>query len=115
MNDANCGATSPDIQAPHDYFALEGNIDAHCEPFFKDLPSRVRHPLVRFDFSGAGRINSMGIALLLRCFKEIRQQKQAEISLAGLNPMNTMLFKMTGVFLLATPVAAGDRGGEVAK
>ena len=88
---------------PHDYFALEGTIDAQSETFFKGLPAQVRHPLVRFDFARAGRINSMGIALLLRCFKEIRQARQAEIVLEGLSPMNTMLFKMTGVFLLATP------------
>ena len=98
--------------APHDYFALEGTIDAQSETFFKALPAQVRHPQVRFDFARAGRINSMGIALLLRCFKEIRQAKQAEIVLEGLSPMNTMLFKMTGVFLLATPVAAGENRRE---
>jgi anti-anti-sigma regulatory factor len=95
---------------PHDHFALEGTIDAQSEAFFKDLPSKVRHTQVRFDFTRAGRINSMGIALLLRCFKEIRQVKQAEILLEGLSPINTMLFKMTGVFLLATPMVAEDSG-----
>ena len=102
--------SSANHPAPHDYFALEGTIDAQSEAFFKELPSQVRHPQVRFDFTRSGRINSMGIALLLRCFKEIRQAKQAEILLEGLSPMHTMLFKMTGVFLLATPVAAGECG-----
>ena len=97
--------SSANHPAPHDYFALEGTIDAQSEAFFKELPSQVRHPQVRFDFTRSGRINSMGVALLLRCFKEIRQVKQAEILLEGLSPMNTMLFKMTGVFLLSTPVA----------
>jgi anti-anti-sigma regulatory factor len=97
---------------PHDYFALEGTIDAQSELFFKALPDQVRHRQVRFDFSRAGRINSMGIALLLRCFKEIRQGKQAEILLEGLTPVNAMLFKMTGVFLLATPVAVGESPKE---
>jgi anti-anti-sigma regulatory factor len=97
---------------PHDYFELEGTIDAQSELFFKTLPAKVRHPQVRFDFTRAGRINSMGIALLLRCFKEIKQGKQAEILLEGLNPMNAMLFKMTGVFLLATSVAAGKSAQE---
>jgi hypothetical protein len=45
----------------------------------------------------------MGIAFLLRCFKKLRDDKGAEISLTGLNSMHTMLFKMTGVFLLANP------------
>ena len=97
---------------PHDYFALEGTIDAQSETFFKGLPAQVRHPLVRFDFARAGRINSMGIALLLRCFKEIRQARQAEIVLEGLSPMNTMLFKMTGVFLLASPAPGGESRRE---
>ena len=52
----------------------------------------------------------MGIALLLRCFKEIRQEKGAEILLEGLGPMHAMLFKMTGVFLLATPVPSRQEG-----
>ena len=101
--------------APHDYFALEGTIDAQSEPFFKALPAKVRSPRVRFDFTRAGRINSMGIALLLRCFKEIRQEKHAEILLEGLSPMNSMLFKMTGVFLLATPAAPGESCKEGGK
>jgi anti-anti-sigma regulatory factor len=108
-------STDQDNAAPHDYFALEGTIDAQSEPFFKALPSKVQHSLVRFDFTRAGRINSMGIALLLRCFKEIRQGKQAEILLEGLSPMTTMLFKMTGVFLLATPVAAAGSCQEGGK
>ena len=87
--------------AEHDYFALEGTIDAHSEGLLKDIPGKVRTARVRFDFSKAGRINSMGIALLLRCFKEIREK--AEIRLEGLSQMHSMLFKMTGVFLLATP------------
>jgi anti-anti-sigma factor len=89
---------------PHcDYFALNGTIDAHAEQLLKELPTKVTQPVVRLDFSKAGRINSMGIALLLRCCKTIRDQKRAEIQLAGLNQMNTLLFKMTGMFLLATP------------
>jgi len=95
------------IPAQHDYFALEGTIDAQSEALLKELPSKVRHPLVRFDFSKAGRINSMGIALLLRCFKDIGGS--AEIRLEGLSPMHTMLFKMTGIFLLAAPVQGSNR------
>jgi anti-anti-sigma regulatory factor len=97
-----------------DCFALEGNIDAQSEKYFKDLPARVRCSQVRFDFVKAGRVNSMGIALLLRCFKDIRETRKAEILLEGLTPMHTMLFKMTGVFLLATPVVpvASGKGGK---
>lgn len=92
----------------HDYFAIEGTIDAHSENLLKGIPAKVRHPLVTFDFSKAGRINSMGIALLLRCFKDI--QANAEIRLEGLSPMHATLFKMTGVFLLASPAKNGKEG-----
>jgi len=108
-------ATPSNLMPEHDFFALEGTIDAQSEPFFRDLPARVRHPQVRFDFSRAGRINSMGIALLLRCFKDIRQARETEILLEGLSPTNSMLFKMTGVFLLAKPVPAGGNGREGAQ
>jgi len=93
-----------------DYFSLEGTIDAGSEAFFRELPAKVRQSRVRFDFARAGRINSMGIALLLRCFKEIREKKQAEITLEGVAPMHAMLFKMTGVFLLASQAQAGSDG-----
>jgi anti-anti-sigma regulatory factor len=94
-----------------DYFALDGTIDATTEGFFKDLPAKVNHRLVRFNFSRTGRINSMGVALLLRCFKEIREEKKADITLEGLAPMHDMLFKMTGIFLLASPAGAEGKGG----
>ncbi len=91
------------VDVPHDLFSMEGVIDAQSERLLKELTAKVAHPLVRIDFSRVSRINSMGIALLLRSFKEIRETKKAEIRLEGLTQMHTMLFKMTGVFLLATP------------
>ncbi len=86
-----------------DYITLHGNIDAHAQEKLQELPGFVRHRLVKLDFSKAGRINSMGIALLLRSLKAIREEKQADIRLLALNPTNSILFKMTGVFLLASP------------
>ena len=85
-----------------DYITFIGNIDAQSEDQFRELPAKVRSQVVKFDFSKAERINSMGIALLLRCFKTIKEQKKAEVRLLALNQTNTMLFRMTGVFLLAS-------------
>ncbi len=85
-----------------DYFSFHGNIDAQAEMQMKELPQRVQQPVVKFDFSKTGRINSMGIALLLRCLKTIREEKKADIRLQELNATTTLLFKMTGIFLLAT-------------
>lgn len=85
-----------------DFIELHSNIDASAEKQLQRIPEMVRNQTVLFDFSQAGRINSMGIALLLRCFKKIRDEKKAEIFLRELNTTNAMLFKMTGIFLLAS-------------
>jgi len=86
----------------YDCFVLRGNIDIYAEACFKDIPAQVQKTIVKLDFSQVGRINSMGIALVLRCFKRIRDEQKAEILLTGLNTIHTMLFKTTGVFLLAS-------------
>jgi anti-anti-sigma regulatory factor len=85
-----------------DYITMLGNIDASAEQQLQSIPDMLDTQIAYFDFGKAGRINSMGIALLLRCFKKIRDEKKAEIFLRELNTTNTMLFKMTGVFLLAS-------------
>jgi anti-anti-sigma factor len=86
-----------------DFVNLSGTIDYDAGISLEELLDIVKRPKIRIDFSKVGRINSMGIAFILRCFKKLRDDKGAEISLVGLNSMHTMLFKMTGVFLLANP------------
>lgn len=81
---------------------LYGNIDVHAEPHFSRLLQQVSGREVRFDFSQVGRINSMGIAVLLRTLKLLKAEKQASVKICGLNQLNSMLFKMTGVFMLAS-------------
>jgi len=85
-----------------DYFRFSGNIDINAETVLHDIPDSVAHPCVVMDFGQAGRINSLGIALLLKCMKKIREVKKADITICGLSPVNAMLFKITGVFLLAS-------------
>lgn len=92
-----------------DYIMLLGNVDVAAEAQLKGLPAQVSKSVVRFDFSQVGRINSMGIALLLRCLKNIREEKKAVIYLRGLNQTNAVLFKMTGMFLLATHEKTDER------
>ncbi|TWJ19078.1 STAS domain-containing protein [Geobacter argillaceus] len=86
----------------HDDFTFSGIIDAKADVLLGELPGKVSSSLVKCNFQNVGRINSMGIALLLRCFKQIRDERGAEIRIKALTPVNVMLFKMTGVFLLAS-------------
>jgi len=87
----------------HDNFTFSGIIDAKAAMLLGELPGKVSSSLVKCNFHNVGRINSMGIALLLRCFKQIRDERGADIRINALTPVNAMLFKMTGVFLLASP------------
>jgi anti-anti-sigma regulatory factor len=80
-----------------------GNIDSHSEQHFKELNSRITGKRVVFDFSNTTRINSMGIAFLLRSIKTIKAGKPTEIVITGENKTNALLFKMTGIYVLAPP------------
>ena len=99
----NTGFTVVHRRLPgYDEIAFSGIIDAKADALLSELPDKISSSLVSCDFHNVGRINSMGIALLLRCFKRIRDEHGAEIRVKSLNPVNSMLFKMTGVYLLAS-------------
>jgi anti-anti-sigma regulatory factor len=102
IGEDSCKITA-DNQPGLDIFHIAGIIDSRAQWLLDNLHDRVESFKVRFDFAGVKRINSMGIALLLRSFKKIRDEKHAEIRLSNLNEVNTMLFRITGIFLLATP------------
>jgi anti-anti-sigma regulatory factor len=99
---ASC-ALWADYEPGMDIFFLAGIIDARAQKLLDELHLHVDAGQVRFDFGAVQRINSMGIALLLRCFKQIRDQKNAQIWLSNVNEVNFMLFRITGIFLLAEP------------
>ena len=80
---------------------FHGNIDSHSDNHMEGLNKRIYKKNVVLDFSGTGRINSMGVALLLRSIKSLKAEKNAEISIQGASKTNAMLFKMTGIYLLA--------------
>ncbi len=89
-----------------DTVRVYGNIDAHVERHFDDLFQQISNNRVVMDFSATGRINSMGIAILLRSIKKIKSEKKCEICIQGLNKTNSMLFKMTGINVLASAVSS---------
>jgi anti-anti-sigma factor len=107
--DDSCALTVDCDQGVH-IFHITGIIDARSQRLLDDLLQKAEAPGVRVDFAGVKRINSMGIALLLRCFKKIKDNKHAEIRLLNLNQINTMLFRITGIFLLASPEEESPKG-----
>ena len=87
-----------------DNIRFYGNIDSHSEPHFEELFRKITGKRVVFDFSNTSRINSMGIAFLLRSIKRIKADKRSDVSLIGENKTNALLFKMTGIYMLTTPL-----------
>ena len=52
--------------------------------------------IVRLDFAAVKRINSMGVALLLKVLKQLKQAGKT-IHITGANPMTRTLFRMMGI------------------
>jgi anti-anti-sigma factor len=74
-------------------FALEGNIDAHAAESLQTLYTIPPSPSAHLDFAGVQRINSMGLALLLKLFEHCETQG-VSIKVSRANRMTSMLFKM---------------------
>ncbi len=77
-------------------FELSGCIDARSDSTLEVLRSVSDRARVQLDFAGVQRINSMGLALLLKIFKEW-ESNDTRIEVINLSRMNTMLFKITGL------------------
>jgi anti-anti-sigma factor len=86
-----------------DNISFYGNIDSHTEPHFEELVQRITGKRVVMDFSNTVRINSMGVAILLRSIKNIKTEKNSEVAFIGENKTNALLFKITGLYTLTTP------------
>lgn len=91
-----------------DTIRFYGNIDSHSEQYFKELIGCITGKRVVLDFNNTTRINSMGIAFLLRSIKTIKAGKPTEIAITGENKTNALLFKMTGIYMLAPPLADAE-------
>jgi anti-anti-sigma regulatory factor/ABC-type phosphate/phosphonate transport system substrate-binding protein len=78
-------------------YALAGIVDVDAIPVLAELyalPSGVRR--VELDFGAVQRVNSMGLAQLLKLF-EHWQDRDIAIQVDKANRMTAMLFKMTGL------------------
>lgn len=99
-----------DIERNHngDTVRFHGNIDAQTIKHFEGLYPQIKANSVVMDFSNTARINSMGVALLLRTIRSIKNDKKAEVMIQGVNHIHTILFKMSGIFTLAPLVGSNN-------
>jgi len=85
----------PPTEAGPLVYRLDGNIDAHAADSLLELyeiPPSTAH----LDFTGVQRVNSMGLALLLKLFEHCEAQG-VDIQVSHANRMTSMLFKMTNL------------------
>jgi anti-anti-sigma regulatory factor len=85
-----------------DNIRFYGVIDSHSEHQFEELVHKITGRKVIMDFSNTGRINSMGIAMLLCTIRNIKAEKKAEVQVIGENKTNSLLFRITGIYTLTS-------------
>ena len=79
------------------FYQFRGIISAESQMEFRQLVVACQGSrIIRLDFSHVTRINSMGVALFLKCLKELKQAGKT-IHISGANKMTAMLFKMMGI------------------
>jgi anti-anti-sigma factor len=77
-------------------FSLIGNIDAHAVQLLEPLYVLPKNCAVELNFAQVERVNSMGLAQLLKLFEHWQKQDMI-IRVTHVNRMITVLFKMTGL------------------
>lgn len=88
---------------------LSGEIDVTADKAFVTLDSQPPMPRVILDFSEVSRVNSMGLAQLMRLLESWREHAQS-MEARHTNRMISMLFKMTG---MNRYFGGGDSAGNV--
>jgi ABC-type transporter Mla MlaB component len=98
---------APSTTAPNQSFNLDGTIDVESIAALETLYVLPEHCTVELDFSLVLRVNSMGLAQLLKLF-EHWQKRETTIYVSNTNRMIGVLFKMTGLtrFLAAEKTKA---------
>ena len=79
------------------HYDFQGVIDAHAKPVLEELEKTPPEtPNAVLNFAEVGRINSMGLALLLKVLNTW-EKSGVRIRAINLNRMVTILFKITGL------------------
>ncbi len=95
----------PPTEAEPLVYRLEGNIDGHAAESLRELYA-IPPSTARLDFTGVQRVNSMGLALLLKLFEHCEGQG-VDIRVSHANRMTSMLFKMTNLERYLADTAKG--------
>ncbi len=98
----------PNAESLSQQFAFIGAVDVDAIPALEALYSLPPRCQVELDFAKLLRVNSMGLAQLLKLF-EHWQKQETTIRILNVNRMIGVLFKMTGLtrFLADGQAAAG--------
>lgn len=89
---------------------LSGEIDVTAAEAFAILPPEPPQPWVILDFAHVGKVNSMGLAQLMRLL-ESWKNLGVRLEARNLNRMVSMLFKMTGMSRYFGAQAGDDTPG----
>lgn len=87
---------TPTPDMTNQQFSLIGNIDVAAVQLLHPLYCLPANSKVELNFSQVDRVNSMGLAQLLKLFEHWQKQNIA-IHISEVNRMITVLFKMTGL------------------
>lgn len=94
-------------------FTLIGAVDVHAIPALETLYILPPGCTAELDFALVQRVNSMGLAQLLKLF-EFWQKRGISIRVTHVNRMIGVLFKMTGLTRFLADAAAPDAGERTA-
>lgn len=88
--------TATSLDPGKQVFLLQGIVDVDAIPALEPLYAVPARTEVELDFAAVQRVNSMGLAQLLKLF-EHWQSSHIRIRVSHANRMTAMLFKMTGL------------------
>jgi len=97
----------PSAEAMIQHFNLTGTIDIDAIPVLETLYVLPQGGSVELNFAQVQRVNSMGLAQLLKLF-EHWQKRYISIQISHTNRMVGVLFKMTGLTRFLTDKAPSD-------
>ncbi len=80
-----------------DCVIFTGIIDANAAQELNSILLSLLAPVADFDFTHVERVDSMGVALLFKLFKDFQEDQSGQIRFKGLNQPLLKLFTMTGI------------------